>query len=149
MLRTSDNVDSSFAGYSKRFWMLRIPVRQDNKLIWSNRWYNPSDLRFTTPVQAEKFSASQPIASDAPVHYVPVSEASIKSFSRASEEKDIYARCQSTRCEEWSTLRQMYPSKGHVLRHLPPKWGTWFDTKSQWSKKKQTRFPHINSPMTV
>jgi len=100
-------------------------------------------------VQAVNFSVSQPKASDAPAHYVPTHEASIKSFSRASEEKDTYARCQSTRCEEWSTLRQMYPSKGHILRHLPPKWGTCCDTESQWSKKKQTRFPHINSPMTV
>lgn len=149
MLQTSGSVDSSFAGYSKHFWTERIPVRQNNKLIWSNRWYNPSDLRFITPVQAVKFPTSQPNASNAPAHYVPVCEPSIKSFSRASKEKDVYPRCQSTRCEEWSTLRQMYPSKGHVLRHLPPKWGTDFDTESHWSKRRQTRFPHINSPMTV
>ena len=149
MLQTSGSVDSSFAGYSKHFWTTKIPVGQNNKLIWSKRWYNPNDLRFLTPVQAVKFSSSQPNASDAPVHYVPVCEPSVKSFSRALEEKDVYPRCQSTRCEEWSTLRQMYPSKGHVLKHLPPKWGTDFGIECDYSRRKQKRFPHINSPMTV
>jgi len=149
MLQTSTNVGSSFAGYSKHFWSTRIPLTKHNELNWSHRWYTPNDLRFTTPVQSVKFCDHPPKASAAPVHYVPVCEASIKSFSRTAEEKDIYNRCQSTRCEEWSTLRQMYPSKGHVLRHLPPRWGTNFDTASSWSKKKQSRFPHINSPMTL
>ena len=70
MLQTSGSVGSSFAGYSKHFWTTKIPVRQNNKLIWSKRWYNPNDLRFLTPVQAVKFASSQPNASDAPVHYV-------------------------------------------------------------------------------
>jgi len=140
---------SSFAGYSKHFWSAKIPVTKHTEINWSDRWYTPNDLRFTTPVQSVKFFDQQPKSADAPAHYVPVSEASIKSFSRAVEEKAIYNRCQSTRCEEWSTLRQMYPSKGHVLRHLPPRWGTNFDAAACWSKKKQPRFPHINSPMTL
>lgn len=139
----------TFAGYSRHFWSQRIPRDVHNELVWANRWYTPEDLRSSTPVQRHKF-LSQPLPdlSSLPSHWVPLCEAPLKSFSRASEEKHVYASAPSTRSEEWSTLRQMLPSRGHCVRHQPPKWGTGAATPPAWSRKSLRRLPHINSPMT-
>ena len=104
-----------------------------------NSWPSPSQTSTLSP----------PTGSPSlPSHWVPLSEAPLKSFSRAPEEKHIHESAPSSRCEQWSTLRQMLPSKGHCVRHQPPKWGTGLSTEPKWSVKKQKRFPHINSPMT-
>lgn len=83
-----------------------------------------------------------------PTHWVPESEPPIKSFSRAKEEKRIHVCAPSTRCEQWSTLRQMLPSKGHCEHQRPPKWGTDLSHPPPQSARRPKRFPHINSSMT-
>ena len=148
-----DHVNSlrkrTFTGYSRHFWSARIPRSRHNELVWANRRYTPDDLRSSTPVQRHKFlSTALSDLSSLPSHWVPLSEAPLKSFSRASEEKEIHTSAPSSRCEEWSTLRQMLPSNGHSLRHRPPKWGTGLSTPPCWSARKPKHFPHINSPMT-
>ena len=136
----------TFAGYSRHFWSARIPKATHNDLVWVNRWYTPEDLRSSTPVQRHKFLTQH--LPNLPSHWVPLSEAPLKSFSRATEEKHIHVSAQSSRCEQWSTLRQMLPSKGHCVHHQPPKWGTGVSTPPSWSIKKPRRSPHFNSPMT-
>lgn len=139
----------TFAGYSRHFWSAKVPHRRHNQLVWSNRWYTPDDLRSSTPVQRHKFlSPALPNLSSLPSHWVPLCEAPLRAFSRASEEKHIHTSAPSSRSEQWSTLRQMLPSKGHCLRHQPPKWGTGMSTPPSWSRVKPRRSPHINSPMT-
>lgn len=139
----------TFAGYSRHFWSAKIPRDRHNELVWVNRWYTPEDLRSSTPVQRHKFLAQPlPALSSLPSHWVPLSEAPLKSFSRAAEEDRAQISAPSSRCEQWSTLRQMLPSKGHCIRHQPPKWGTGIPTPPVCSSRKPKRFPHINSPMT-
>ena len=138
-----------FSGYSRHFWSAHIPKDHWNEVVWVNRWYTPKDLRSSAPVQRHKFlTQPQPVLSKLPSHWVPLSEAPLTSFSRASEEQHVYSTAPSSRCEQWSTLRQMLPSKGHCGHSLPPKWGTDSSPSSRWSRHRPKRFPHINSPMT-
>lgn len=149
-MQGSDTRRHSFSGYSRHVWSAQLPKQgKHNQLVWANRWYTPEDLRAIAPVQRHKFLAQpQPCLSSLPPHWVPLSEAPLKSFSRATEETKVYASAPSSRCEQWSTLRQMLPSKGHCVRHTPPKWGTGFATPPSWSRRTPRRSPHINSPMT-
>ena len=145
-----DTARRCFSGYSRHLWSAQLPSEdKHSQLVWANRWYTPDDLRTIAPVQRHKFLAQlQPSLSSLPLHWVPLSEAPLKSFSRASEEMCIHASAPSSRCEQWSTLRQMLPSKGHCVCHIPPKWGTNFAKPPTCSRKKLTHLPHINSPMT-
>lgn len=139
-----------FAGFSRHFWDENVTKDATNSVTWVNRWYNPRDLRDCAPVQTRKFP-TQPSAklSTVPSHWVPQPEAPLSTFFRSAEEKvGPYGSSPSTRCESWSTLRQMLPSQGWAQRQCPPKWGTDISTAPKWCIRRQTRFPHINSPMT-
>lgn len=140
----------TFAGYSRHFWSAQIPRDRHNELVWAKTRYTPEDLRSSAPVQRHKFLGQPlPELSSLPSHWVPLSEAPLKSFSRAAEEKHIHVSAPSSRCEEWSTLRQMLPSKGHCKQHNHyPRWGTGSSAPPTWSTRKLKCFPHINSPMT-
>ena len=54
----------------------------------------------------------------------------------------------STRCEDWSTLRQMLPSQGFSERLRPVNWGTGDTQPPYMSGQYPRRFAHLNSPMT-
>lgn len=140
-----------FSGYSRHGWSAQLPSRggKHDDLVWVNRWYTPDDLRAIAPVQRQKFLAQPlPCLSSMPPHWVPPSEAPLKSFSRAADETEVYISDPSSRCEQWSTLRQMLPSSGHCVRYIPPKWGTGYTAPPSRSQKTPRRFPHTNSPMT-
>lgn len=143
---------NTFSGYSRHFWSAKFPRNRQNDLVWVNRWYTPEDLRGSAPAQRHKFlSQPHPSLSAIPAHWVPLNnsdETPLKSFSRSHEERRIQTTHPSSRCEEWSTLRQMLPSKGHCGRHLPSKWGTGTSTPPTWTNRTPRRFPVINSPMT-
>lgn len=144
-------IKRTFAGYTRHYWSAKIPQEKHNQLVWVNRWYTPEDLRSSAPVQRHKFLAQQRSASaPLPRHWVPSPEAPLKSFSRASEEKEIQTSDPASRCEQWSTLRQMLPSRGHCeyWHKKNPKWGTGSSLPPVWSSGKPKRYPHINSPMT-
>ena len=141
----------TFSGYSRHLWSARPPRHADkhNELAWVKRWYSPDDLRTLTPVQRHKFVYQHPCSlASLPAHWVPLPEVPLKSFSRAGEEKEVHASTSSSRCEQWSTLRQMLPSKGHCTKPSPPKWGTGTSQPPGRVSKKPRRFPHLNSPMT-
>lgn len=139
-----------FAGFSRHFWAEKVSKDATNNVTWVNRWYNPRDLRDCAPLQTRKFPTQR--SSDltsVPAHWVPQPEAPLSTFSRTAEEKGgPYGSSPSTRCESWSTLRQMLPSQGWPQRHRPPKWGTDLSTPPNWYNRRQARIPHINSPMT-
>lgn len=119
-----------------------------NDVVWVNKRYIPIDLRSTAPVPRCKFiNPSQfPPVPDAWKHSVHLP---IQHYSRHLEERKFYPSSPSTRCEEWSTLRQMLPSKGRPLKQLPPRWGTNPSTPIDFVKQSNdARHPHINSPMT-
>lgn len=72
----------------------------------------------------------------------------IQHYSRHDEETTFYPFSLSTRCEEWSTLRQILPSKGRSIKQRPPRWGSDKSEDRKFTSKKEVRFPIINSPMT-
>lgn len=115
--------------------------------VWVNKRYIPTDLRSTAPVARHKLIAPRCLP-PSKKEWIPIGEASVRDFSRAREETDIHASSPSTRCEEWSTLRQLLPSRGRSLTHSPPNWGTGAAYPPDMLGRKQTRFPHLNSPMT-
>ncbi|XP_041468808.1 uncharacterized protein LOC121418774 [Lytechinus variegatus] len=118
-----------------------------DQTVWVNKRYIPTDLRSTAPVPRHKLLAPRRLP-QAERHWVPLGEASLRQFSRAMEERELYVSQPSTRSEDWSTLRQILPSKGLPLRHSPPNWGTGSAYAPPMIGARQRRFPHINSPMT-
>ncbi|RMX43820.1 hypothetical protein pdam_00023094 [Pocillopora damicornis] len=118
-----------------------------NDVVWVNKRHDPLDLRSNAPVQRSKFICGPPdMAVDN--HWKRETQPSLKTFSRHLEEGKWYPSTQATRCEEWSTLRQMFPSKGVPDRVISPRWGTGLPLAPRFHPKNQQRFPHINSPMT-
>ncbi len=154
----ADPAKRGFGGYSKHYWTVSIPRKPYNQLTWTNRRYTPTDLRNTMPVQAHKFIGHSMPPSSMQQCWVPRFEPNPQTYSAnprpgtSGPPAEGHLMCPSspaTRSEEWSTLRQMLPSKGHYLKQKPEKWGTSGElalpTVSQHSPG---HFPKINSPMT-
>lgn len=137
-----------YGGFTRHYWAASIPRKSYNTLVWVNRWSNPLDLRHTTPSQASKFVSTPPLASKVPLYWVPVPEAPLKSFSRAAEEKRVYDSFPATRGEEWSSMRQMLPSKGYHKGSKPPRWGTSQEITSINYISRPLRYSKVNSLMT-
>lgn len=125
---------------------------ETNEVVWVNKRYIPTDLRSNAPVPRSKFVYEQMPDSHAakklPQHWKHDVNQSLKTFSRHMEEEKWYPSSQATRCEEWSTLRQMFPSKGVPERLTNPRWGTGLPFPPRFQPGVEKRFPHMNSPMT-
>lgn len=122
-----------------------------NDVVWVTKRYIPSDLRVSAPVQRHKPMAVSVRSLPRPEkHWVPTSEASLRAYQKENSKPMTYRFVSqpSTRCEEWSTLRQMLPSGGWPCSLRPPNWGTGYGPPPKTADKLQRRFPHINSPMT-
>ncbi|CAH1242922.1 uncharacterized protein LOC118432492 [Branchiostoma floridae] len=122
-----------------------------DKTVWVTRAYDPNDLR-SKSVPSMPVPRHKPLQLDrlpgAPPYWVQPSEVSLRKVTRATEETAPYVSTTSTRCEEWSTLRQMLPSRGRPLRNGPPDWGTAMADPPNMTSSQQRRFPIINSSMT-
>ena len=53
-----------------------------------------------------------------------------------------------TRCEQWSTLREMLPSRGRSEPHHQPNWGTGRAVPPSLVGTRASRFPVYDSQMT-
>ena len=84
-----------------------------NELIWKLNNLSPRDPRADKPV-ASSVSAEQTSVNKLPPDWRLPVDPSIKFYSRHHEEKGFLKFSPSTRCEEWSTLRQMLPSRSLV-----------------------------------
>lgn len=129
----------------------KIPDISNEETVWVTKRYIPTDLRVNAPVARHKLIASD--VKDLPTpdsHWIPpAKQTNPWAFSRDYEERgNFYGSQPSTRCEEWSTLRQMLPSTGRPHRVAPANWGTGFAQPPRTSVEIQRTFPHINSPMT-
>ena len=120
----------------------------NNDVVWVNKRHDPQDLRSNAPVQKSKFICEQPVDISVPEHWKRETQPALKTFSRHFEEEKWYPSSQATRCEEWSTLRQILPSKGVPDRVICPRWGTGMALPPRLHPQSQKHFPHINSPMT-
>ena len=118
--------------------------------VWITKRYVPTDLRVLAPVPRHK--PLSPDVKDLPVpekHWIPQSRVNpTKGHYRDRPEEYMFPPSPSTRCEEWSTLRQMLPSRGRPYKVYPANWGTGLASPPKMSSQPQTYFPHINSPMT-
>lgn len=120
---------------------------EENDVVWVNKRHDPQDLRSNAPVQRSKFICGPPDMQVA-LHWRRETLPSLKTFSRHLEEEKWYPSSQATRCQEWSTLRQILPSKGIPQREICPRWGTGMPLSPSFHPITQKHFPHINSPMT-
>ncbi|KAL5008898.1 hypothetical protein ScPMuIL_014479 [Solemya velum] len=115
--------------------------------VWVTKRYIPSDLRTTAPVPRHKLLAPK-ILPASEEHWVPVTDPPLWRFDRGFE-GTIFPSTPSTRSEEYSTLRQMFPSKGLPVKFSPQNWGTGTGRPPDYLEKlSRKRFPIINSPMT-
>ena len=64
------------------------------------------------------------------------------------QEKAIYVSQHHTRCEQWSTLREMLPSQGRAEPKKQPNWGTGRGVPSSLVGTRTSRFPVYDSEMT-
>ena len=78
----------------------------------------------------------------------PTKEQSLRDISRRKEESNIYPSLRTTRCEEWSTLRETLPSRGSARRIEHPRWGTGLGPAPVCSIETPRRNPMITSAMS-
>ena len=63
-------------------------------------------------------------------------------------EKAIYVSQHHTRCEQWSTLREMLPSRGRAEPAKQPNWGTGRAVPPSLVGTRASRYPVYDSEMT-
>ena len=146
-----------FGGFTRQNPSTLMP-KSKKSLVWTNS-LSTADPRHTKPSQARKFvnTSSTPMpASAVPSYWLPVNQASQEPSreaqekpSREAQEKKIFLSCRATRCEDWSTLRQMLPSRGYHKGCQPPKWGTSPAITPTFHVSRPMRYPKINSLMTT
>jgi len=123
-------------------------AEQDESLpevVWVSKTYDPLDLRSTAPVARKKFVETPDFKADGQLFHEP--SVILPKWGKKWAQ-NILPSMQSTRCEDWSTLRCMLPSQGHPESMHPPNWGTGMSSAPPLFQTKATRFPKINSPMT-
>ena len=143
-----------FGGFTKHFWTSTIPRQPYNNLTWVNRWYTPENLHSVskTPVQTHKFVTNARPTSTVHNCWVPRPEAPPKRHSVClinGEEVVMTSPAPATRDLQWSTLRQMLPSRGHEVRKKAERWGTSGDLAlPTLTQKRPNYYPRVKSPMT-
>ncbi|XP_002131682.3 uncharacterized protein LOC100182412 [Ciona intestinalis] len=116
--------------------------------VWVSRPYDPLDSRDSAPVPRHKTLDSPRPVHDLPKEWLPLRERSLRETTRRSEEKHIYPSLRTTRCEDWSTLREMLPSRGRPKRIEHPKWGTGLGGSPVMTVEQDKRNPIITSAMS-
>jgi len=64
------------------------------------------------------------------------------------DEKAIFVSQHHTRCEQWSTLREMLPSRGRAEPLKQPNWGTGRGVAPSLVGTRASEFPVYDSEMT-
>lgn len=119
-----------------------------NYVSWVLKRFNPADERDLAPVPRHKILTPSQLPRPRSF-WVPNRTPRPRSFDRSSEEQPhVFRSAISTRCEDWSTLREMLPSRGRAIRSKPPEWAARSHEAPFMTTTIQTRFPHINSEMT-
>ncbi|WAR20532.1 hypothetical protein MAR_002370 [Mya arenaria] len=114
--------------------------------VWVTKRYTPLDMRSSAPVPRHKLLAPRQLPA-AERHWIPSMDPPLRSFER-SRSDFFYKSHPATRCEDYSTLRQMLPSRGSIGKLNPPNWGTHLSLPPLISENAPRRFPLVNSPMT-
>lgn len=123
--------------------------RNYGDIVWIKKRYIPTDLRSTAPVSRHKLIAPDVKSLQKPEsHWIKSKEPIPRAFQNLARVPNQHFSQPSTRCEQWSTLIQILPSRGYQLPRRPPNWGTGHSPAPVMSVTGVRRFPHINSPMT-
>lgn len=120
--------------------------RPEVETVWVTKRYVPTDLRSTAPVPRHKLVAPRTLPA-VERHWLPTMDPPLRSFERSTSAV-IFPSHPSTRCEDYSTLRQMLPSRGSSFCLNPPNWGTSYSLPPLIAERPTKRFPMVNSPMT-
>merc|ERR1739838_879895 len=124
--------------------------RDDPELVWVSKPYEPLDGRESAPVARFKAVKNVPTSPGGlSADWKSVEEhVTVANIPRSREEKDVYPSMPSTRCENWSSLREILPSRGIPKRFEHPRWGTGLGGSPQMTTVEPRRHPIINSAMT-
>ena len=139
----------AFAGFSRHF--VDFSTSGPDKVVWIHKRHCPDDPRSVFPVRRQKPQKHEcPSPRPLPEYWLQQPEPQIGTFSRSAEETLHYRSCQGTRCEEWSSIREMLPSsRGFPLRHLQQHWGTIESVPPHYTSRRLAKFPHFNNTTTV
>ena len=113
-------------------------------LVWISKPYNPLDLRQNAPAARSKIVHQSAPSFEKSFH---TSEVALPLWGKKWA-SPYFASSTSTRCEEWSTLKQMLPSRGFPMPQRPPNWGTGASSPPIYLQKRINRFPLVCNPMT-
>ena len=117
--------------------------------VWVVMRYTPQDLRATAPVPRYKPLTPSTTSLPQPAkHWIPAKQSPPANFTRDAEETNMYRSTPSTRCEEWSTLRQMLPSHGPGVCLRPPSWGVSPSIGPPRPVGIQRDFSRMSTPMS-
>ena len=136
-----------YSKYLKEQEELAQKKEGEPETVWVTKRYIPTDLRTTAPVPRHKLYAPRQLPHPEQ-HWVPPTDPPLKGFERKTLPV-IFKSHPSTRCEDYSTLRQMLPSNGSYATFPPQRWGTGCDLPIVYKERPPRRFPQINSPMTM
>ncbi|XP_039271959.2 uncharacterized protein LOC120346316 [Styela clava] len=116
--------------------------------VWVSKSHDPTDMRSTAPAPRHKPIIKEGSVKDLSPEWLPPHQRSLREINRANEEKCIYPSYRITRCEDWSTLREMLPSQGRPERIGSENWGTSMTDPPSLVPNSSTRHPMINSAMS-
>ncbi|KAI6660318.1 hypothetical protein LOD99_13907 [Oopsacas minuta] len=144
----------SYRGFSRhlhsgRCCPLKFEAQTDRpEVIWKNRRYNPNDLRVDTPVVSSPPKTVPPGIDKVLETWVKSRAPSVRDVCRGEKETNSFLSQPATRDENWSSLREMTPSRGRPFRHRPPSWGVSADVPPEMVPENYERYPRVLSAMT-
>lgn len=127
----------------------------NDEVVWVRRRIDIIDPRFEAPAPRYKIVARDPdtVCVDRRKYAAAVDPCSLptpptpKCWTREAE-KAIFVSQHHTRCEQWSTLREMLPSRGRAEPQKQPNWGTGRGVAPSLVGTRASRFPVYDSEMT-
>ena len=143
--------DQNDRGSSARKLQVTVEKRKsdpDAEVLWVIQSYHPRDTRHNVPVSRRKFLFEYP-PKKLEKSFHPPEKNTLQPKAGKEYATPFIPTFQNTRCEEWSTLRAMLPSRGLPIRKRESNWATAAREPPVMSSKKLSYFPRINNPMTT
>jgi len=126
----------------------KVEANSQLETVWISKPYDPLDERDSAPVPRHKVIDTPKAPGELASEWTPSKEQSLRDISRRKEETNIYSSLRTTRCEEWSTLRETLPSRGSARRIEHPRWGTGLGGAPLCTVAPPKRNPMITSAMS-
>lgn len=125
------------------------PICCSDEVVWARRRIDHIDPRFDAPVARYKVILPDYRKLPAPCGaWIRPPEYQQSQFWRP-DDQNTFVTQRNSRCEDWSTLRQMLPTRGYYKASVPPKWGIEAGRPPSPTDEPQTKFPQIRSTMSA